>query len=376
MNSSETGGSPRQWAANLLELDYRAEADRLGPPPVPIIDVHTHINGRRAAEIYLEACDAYGIDRTYTQTQLSEAEAIREVLGDRASFIAVPEYMSPDRGHAFREGFLENMRIWHGEFGARMVKFWHAPRICDFAAGDENADIRAYDGPWRMKQFELARELGMMIMTHVADPDTWFAGKYADAARYGTKQQQYEPFEKMVALDRDVPWLAAHMAGWPEDLAFMTDLLERHPNLHLDTSATKWMLRELSKHDTADLHAFLERFRGRILFGSDIVTMDQHLEASEAGEQRFGIHQASSREEAFDLYASRYWALRTMWESAYDGPSPIADPDLAMLEPEKFGELSSPPMRGVALSEEQQIALYHTSCVDVVERWYLAHGSR
>ena len=40
------------WAQNTLGLDYRAEAELLGDPVAPIVDVHTHINGGRAAEIW------------------------------------------------------------------------------------------------------------------------------------------------------------------------------------------------------------------------------------------------------------------------------------------------------------------------------------
>ena len=64
-----------------------------------------------------------------------------------------------------------------------------------------------------------------------------------------------------------------------------------------------------------ELLAFLERFEGRILFGSDIVSMDAHLSPqSEGSNDR--VTQASSTDEAFDLYASRYWAHRTMWPNA------------------------------------------------------------
>src|SRR5690606_38233557 len=119
----------------------------------------------------------------------------------------------------------------------------------------------------------------MIFMVHVADPDTWFATKYADASIYGTKRQQYEPLEAL--LDRFTqPWIAAHMGGWPEDLALLTDLLNRHDNLYLDTSATKWIVREVSKHSRDELIAFLTRFKGRIMFGSDIVTADDHLTPS------------------------------------------------------------------------------------------------
>ena len=36
-------------------------------------------------------------------------------------------------------------------------------------------------------------------------------------------------------------------------------LLEAHPNLHLDTSATKWMVRELGRHSRDEIVSFLEK---------------------------------------------------------------------------------------------------------------------
>ena len=76
--------------------------------------------------------------------------------------------------------------------------------------------------------------------------------------------------------------------------------------------------------------------------------------------------QASSPEEAFDLYASRYWALRTLWESDYEGASPIADPDLAMVDPERFGPLDSPQLSGKRIPRELLEHLYHDAAVTLL----------
>ena len=125
-------GPTQITAANRLGLDYRAEAKRLGSPVVPIIDGHAHINGERAAKVYKEVCELYGIERVYSQTQLAQADVVKEVLGDRVRFVAIPEYMHKDRKWAHTEGFLENLEDWHAR-GARMVKFWGAPRLRDYA---------------------------------------------------------------------------------------------------------------------------------------------------------------------------------------------------------------------------------------------------
>ncbi|MCA9279676.1 MAG: amidohydrolase family protein [Phycisphaeraceae bacterium] len=346
-------------AANLLQLDYRAEARKLGHPVAPIIDIHSHISGDVAVDVYAEAAELYGIARTYSMTPRPLAESVARKLGDRIRFIAVPNFGSPDRFHAFTEGYLDDIRYFREVHGSRMIKFWNAPRLHDFVPTEHARDVIGFDSPWRIRQAELAQELGMMIMVHVADPDTWFKTTYADASRYGTKVEQYASLER--ALDRfDCPWIAAHMGGWPEDLAFLSGLLERHDNLYLDCSATKWQVRELSKHSHDDFMRFATRWNGRILFGSDIVTTEQHIEKTDGGSHPMGAL-ASTREQAFDLYASRYWALRTMFETDYDGQSPIADPDLAKVEPERFTELDAPRLVGRSMPHDMLRTLYTAS---------------
>jgi hypothetical protein len=228
------------------------------------------------------------------------------------------------------------------------------------------------DSEWRVRCMELAHSLGMMFMTHIADPDTWFEGKYSDASVYGTKEQQYEQLEWALDEYSATPWIAAHMGGWPENLEFLSGLLSRHDNLYLDTSATKWMVREISRHTPEQFKAFITRWRGRVLFGSDIVTTDQHLGDGHA--DRGMGHLASSQEEAFELYASRYWALRTLWETDYDGESNIADPDLMMLDPAKHDEMSAPRLRGHSVPGDLLRGVYQDAARDVIDRWHDEHA--
>jgi hypothetical protein len=363
--------SPRPSPANLPGLEYRREARRFSSP-VPITDIHIHINGPAAARIFRDVADTWGIARFLTQTRLEDAPAVREIFGERVSFMAIPAWSSPDKGHAFRQGFLDNMTVWAERFGARIVKFWAAPRLWEIlgAGGADASDIVPLDSAWRIRHAERAMELGMMFMTHCGDPDTWFRSRYADARIYRAKRDYYLGLERM--LDRfPVPWIAAHMGGYPEDLDFLDGLLGRHDNLYLDTSATKWIVRELSAHPRERVREFFTRWQGRVLFGSDIVTLDDHLAPRPADTPAATPMSdlAASPEQAFDLYASRYWALRTMFETAYDGPSPIADPDLAMVDPARYTPLDSPPLRGLALPGSVLRSLYHDAAENLVYRW-------
>lgn len=365
-----TAPAPARRSSNLLGLDYRAEAAKLGAPPAPIIDIHSHINGEAAARVYREARDLYGCTLTYSMSQMVQVDNVRRALGDTVRFIAVPEFMNKDRAHAFGAGFIEAITKWHA-LGSRMVKFWSAPRGRDMGREVGDWSLVTLHSPWRRKQMDHAAGLGMMFMAHIADPDTWFKTKYADATLYGTKASQYEPLEELVE-EYKVPWIIAHMGGWPEDLGFLSGLLSRHDHLHLDTSATKWMVREISKHPSPEFVAFLRRWKGRILFGSDIVTTDAHLGGTPSGGPQVS-HDAHSPEEAFELYASRYWALRTMYETGYDGPSPIADPDLKMVEPSKCDEMSAPPLRGHRVPADLLKSIYHDAAERVVGGWIAKH---
>ena len=351
--------------ANRLRLDYNAEAERLGAPPAPITDAHTHINGEQATPIYRDVCDRFGIERVWTMTSLQNVPTVKKVLGDRVEFIAVPDWRSGDLAHAFQQGYLDAIRAYR-DHGAQIVKFWTAPRSRDVGKQFGNPHALSLEDPWRLKAMELATDLGMFFMAHIADPDTWFQTKYADASFYGTKAQQYEPLERVV--DRFTqPWILAHMGGWPEDLGFLTGLLERHDNLYLDTSATKWMIRELSKHPREELLAFCERFRGRLLFGSDIVTTDEHFKDDH--QERGMGHLASNADEAFELYASRYWALRTLWETGYEGESNIADPDLAMIDPEAHDGMSAPRLAGKCLPKDLLREFYQGAAARLMDGW-------
>jgi len=353
--------------ANRLCLDYAAAADRLGAPVTPIVDIHTHINGSHAPRIYNRVRTLFGVERIYSMTRLTDVATVREIMGDAIRFIAVPDFMSKNRRHAFQEGYLEAIQAYH-DLGSRIVKFWAAPRSVDYGVEVGEPGLLALDNPWRIRAMDLAQSLGMMFMTHVSDPDTWFATKYTDTSRYGVKADQYVPLERL--LDTyTAPWIAAHMGGWPEDLDFLDGLLDRHPNLHLDTSATKWMIREISKHPRSRFIEFLERWRGRVLFGSDIVVIDGHL-SGDPGDRPVGKLAANERE-AFDLYTSRYFALRTMFETDYTGESPIADPDLAMVDPDRFDTMSAPALQGFDLPEDLLHSLYAGAAAQVVGAWEL-----
>ncbi|NJN37233.1 MAG: amidohydrolase family protein [Nitrospiraceae bacterium] len=137
------------------------------------------------------------------------------------------------------------------------------------------------------------------------------------------------------------------MGGWPEDLDWLQGFMDRHPNYVVDTSAAKWQIRELSKHP-ARFRRFCEANPGRVLFGTDIV-------ANERMGNSIG----------FDLFASRFWALRTLMETDYDGLSPIVDPDLNQVDP-AVSKQATAQLRGAALPETLLKKIYWENAARVL----------
>lgn len=354
-----TAGAAEKKAANRLGLDYVMEAmsmPQVGGGTHGIVDIHNHITGPESAAVFAQVAELFGVHCSFTMCQLAQAENVRNVMGDRVKFIAFPSFAQGDRFHAHAGGYAEVIETFHTQFGSRMLKLWNSPRLRDMTDPKQWLELCAADAPWRVKACEVGERLGMSIMIHIADPDTWFATKYSDAKKYETKKWHYEGLERM--LDRfQMPWIAAHMGGWPEDLAFLDGMLTRHSNLYIDTSATKWVVRELSRHEPAEIRAFFIKWKGRIAFGSDIVASEDHLHPAKATGHPMG-DLADSPEAAFELYASRYWALRVLFETRYNGESPIADPDLAMTEPTKYDAMSAPTLRGMSLPSDVLAEMY------------------
>ena len=339
LNSPTLGVCPLN-DANRLGLNFHHEAARL-PYQGVIHDTHLHIHGLTSALEFMPVAERYGIHRFWPQSPLEDVDVLKERFPGRFEFIATPNYSDRTDPNRFGVNWLRRIEAYRAK-GAKMTKFWAAPR------GRDLHESFFLDHPTRIEAMKLSRSLGMGFVTHVADPDTWFATHYKNVNRYGTKRSHYEPLRRLLEEFHDVPWLAAHMGGDPEHLDHLQELLDLYPHLHLDTSATKWQVRELSKHP-AELRAFCQRNPGRILFGTDNVVSPTPPPSLNPG--------PTIEPTAFDLYASRYWALRALFETDYEGPSPIVDPDLRLVDPTQSAT-ATPMMAGAKIDPTTLSMMY------------------
>lgn len=295
--SAPEPAAARVNAANRLGLDYRRPPARR--VAFGLIDVHTHVRSGASTAAFFDAATAYGVERVFSMSPLGDVDALRAQYAGRVEFIAIPNWKALNDTLEFRGQWLADLAAFRAK-GARLCKFWMAPPM-------RERHGLTLQHAWMQPVIQAALELGYHFMTHIGDPSVWWraGGKYADTAKFGTKPEQYPQLAHLCETVAPRVVIAAHMGGNVEDPDFLQSLLERHPNLHLDSSATKWIVREVARQPER-VREFVLRNAERILFGSDVVVDDKH---------------------DFDHYASRYWAQRTMWETAYRGESPIDDPD-------------------------------------------------
>jgi predicted TIM-barrel fold metal-dependent hydrolase len=345
MNDVSSPSGPPEY--NVTGLDYgdRRHFRYSGPP---IIDFHAHVLQTRPgdppngpplgsgpgaslaqAATMLEVAAEFGIERTIAMSPVDDIEPLRQRFGSRLGFNGMinkkPEDPE-DSAYRLLDRYLAA--------GIEVLKFWAAPR------GRDRGLI--VDAPWRIEVTRRAQAAGIrLVMVHVGDPDNWFRTMYADVAKFGTKPDQYIGLERMLQLFPDMLWIGAHMGGDPEHPDHLEMLLDRYPNFFLDTSATKWQVREVSAHAEAT-RSLVCRRPDRFLFGSDLVTR-HHL--------------------VREHYVSRYWCQRTLWESSWEGQSPIADPDY---QPET-GQPGTPRLRGLALPENVLEQVYRLNALRLLQ---------
>ena len=319
---------PKPPDHNLIGIDYHKPWPR---PKVRglVIDAHCHLFARRHADDWLAVNRHFGIDVFVSMTPLEEALVVQRQVRGRVNFIAIPQW--GDAGPQWVDDWLRRLEAFYN-LGSRVIKFHMAPGT--MAARHYNLET-----PGIQTIIKEARARNMILMTHVGDPDTWYNGKYTDHAKFGTREEHYKIWEGQLQATRGHTWWGAHLGGNPEDLGRLAYLMDAYPDLVLDLSATRWMVREVSARRDA-MREFVIKYADRLMWGSDQVSGDGR---------------------GFEFLASRMWCHRKLWETAYVGPSPVLDPDLPP------GEVVT--LRGLALPDDVLQKIYRDNAVRILGRY-------
>jgi len=277
-------------------------------PKFPVIDYHNHLDAQEPGEM-LRVMDECGIERIVNITMHTgemALEMIQKFHSVAAKRFATYGWMdwSDVQAPGFFERSVERLErlVEHGACGLKIWKDGSLLRI-----DDERLD----------PIYEKAAELGVPIMYHIADPDAFFLPIDAENERYEElaahpewsyngshygKAELLEQRDRVISRHPKTTFVGAHVAEHPEDLAYVTKLLEKNANLHVDIGAR---CAELGRQPYTAREFFL-KFPDRILFGTDLIPEVNmyrlHYRFLETRDEYFEYPSHASRQGRWNIY--------------------------------------------------------------------------
>ncbi|MFZ0418686.1 MAG: amidohydrolase family protein [Candidatus Sulfotelmatobacter sp.] len=286
-------------------------------PKFPVIDYHNHLDAMDPADV-LRVMDACVIERVVNITMRTGKAALgmihkfHEAAADRFS-----TYGWMDWSDLHSSGFFElsvdrlEELVEHGACGLKMWK------DLGTSVRDPDGNLLRVDDERLAPLFEKAAELNVPIMFHIADPDAFFQPidkqneRYEELAAhpewsfYGShfdKSQLLAQRDRVFARHPKTTFVAAHVAEHPEDLAYVSRLLDSNPNLYVDIGAR---CAELGRQPYT-AHDFFVKYSDRILFGTDLIPEVNmyrlHFRFLETRDEYFEYPSHASRQGRWNIY--------------------------------------------------------------------------
>jgi predicted TIM-barrel fold metal-dependent hydrolase len=162
--------------------------------------------------------------------------------------------------------------------GARGLK-----QLKDLGLGvrDKSGNLIAVDDPRLDPIWEECGRLGIPVSIHVSDPEAFFhpvdntneryeeLTEHPDWSFYGpefpTKESILAARDRMFAKHPHTTFVALHMANWPENLDYVSHLLDTLPNVMVEFGARE---AELGRQPRRAREFFI-KYQDRIMFGTD-----------------------------------------------------------------------------------------------------------
>jgi predicted TIM-barrel fold metal-dependent hydrolase len=286
-------------AAALLALAVAAYlARRPGRLPggggrMPRIDVHMHVSPF-AIERAIALMDRWGIDgvvnlsgmfpgppRNLLETQL---EAARRSGGRIVVFANVDFVRAVRRGGNYGETLAEQLAEAK-KLGAVGLKIPKGLGL-GYPAPDGKS-LLPVDDAGLDPLFAKAGELGMPVAIHTGDPkafwqppdsknERWdelqahpewsFHGEAIPGLPWPSWEALHQAFERRVGRHPKTIFIGVHFGNDPEDPDEVGRMLDKYPNLYVDTAAR---VPEIGRQDAEKMRRFFIKYQDRVVFGTD-----------------------------------------------------------------------------------------------------------
>jgi uncharacterized protein len=252
-----------------------------------VIDVHNHVND--AAHID-EHTPPERVVEVMNNTNVKTVVILTGMWGDKLQAV-IDEMVKPFPGRFMVFTRLDYSKIDDPNFGQEMVtqirdavsrgarglKF-----LKDLGLGvrDQNGKLIAIDDPRLDPVWEECGRLGIPVFIHTGDPEAFFHPidsaneryeeliEHPDWSFYGRDYPSFvsllEARNRVFAKHPHTTFVSLHM-GWPENLDWVSAMLDQHPNAMVEFGARE---AELGRQPRRTRELFL-KYQDRVLFGTD-----------------------------------------------------------------------------------------------------------
>ncbi|MFX0013456.1 MAG: amidohydrolase family protein [Promethearchaeota archaeon] len=300
-----------------------------------IFDSHVHIWGYRYLNDYLEYIKRFGVEKILgignrdLKRKLESKEGVYNIIFcdylSSYDFLKFKVHKLQDQIDKAHTNEIQFLKIFFGPMFQFFTRNKKPFRINDHRLDSVYSQIEDY---------------GMTVLVHVADPDISYKNKYRNIQKYGLKEDRINDFSNLLENFPKITMISVHLGCLPENLNRLSELLDDHPQLFVDTASTRWMIRELGK-DVKRSKEWFEKYQDRILFGTDL------------GNLEFNIRFFLGKYHREYFWGSRYWSQRLFWETSHRAPLPFKDKD----NPE------NPIINGLNLSKMTLEKIYHKNAL-------------
>jgi uncharacterized protein len=253
-----------------------------------VIDVHNHVN------------DAWGIEQhmppqrviaVMDNTNVKTVVILTGMWGEKLQQV-IDEMVKPHPGRFLVFTQIDWSKIDDPRFSQEMVtqlddavrrgaRGLKVLKDLGLEVRDHSGKLLAVDDPRLDPIWEECGRLGIPVSIHVTDPEAFFHPidntneryeeliEHPDWSFYGpqfpSKQAILDARDRMFARHPHTTFVALHVANWPENLDYVSHLLDSLPNVMIEFGARE---AELGRQPRRAREFFL-KYQDRIMFGTD-----------------------------------------------------------------------------------------------------------
>jgi predicted TIM-barrel fold metal-dependent hydrolase len=256
----------------------------------PVIDVHNHVNDARS--LGREGIPPADVIEVMDHCNIKTIVILTGQWGEKLQKV-VDEMVKPYPGRFMVFAQLSWENLDSPDFSEQMVK-----RIDGAVARGarglkitkelglrvkfKDGKLLTVDHPKLDPIWAECGRLGIPVAIHVTDPEAFFHPLDGTNERYEelienpdwlfygpqfpSKESIMEARNRMFAKHPNTTFISLHVGNWPEDLDYVSGVLDRYPNVVVEFGARQ---AELGRQPRRALQFFLE-YQDRILFGTDM----------------------------------------------------------------------------------------------------------